>query len=532
MNIKKNIFNNFLLSAEENPHHVALYYQNKKITYKELLNKVYRVANYFNSINLKNDDVITLVSLNTPEAIASFLASSMMDLKIHLLHPLIIENNLIKELKEKKSKLLITMSIFLNKYKNVLNLNIPIYVLNPTSSLNSFKQFVFNTLNKKTLDEYIKNKKIAKYDDFTKTYKTIKNYSLEKGRVYLSSGGTEGKAKTIVLSDFAILSLIDLFPTLINFNIEEAKTIVMLGALPMFHGFGLVIGILAPLIYGGAILLMIQFHSKDVIKALRKNRLNILIGVPLIYEALLKNNKFNYKILKNIDVCFVGGDFISPSLLNRFNARLIQNESKAKLFEGYGLTETVTVLAVNTMKNNRLGSVGKPLKGIKVKILDNHNTPLKALKQGEIAVSGPTLMNGYLFEETNFIYIDNEKYIKTGDVGYLDNDNYLYFISRIKRIIKKRGFNIFPLAIEKFVSTLDGINECAYLNINNKEATYLFINPKKNKDEKLLKELINIKLKDNFEPYEIPDNIIFTTDFKKTNVGKIDYIYLSSLVDN
>lgn len=532
MNISSNIYHNIEDIIEKYPDHTAFYYQDKKIKYKELQQMIFRIGNYFEQLELKKDDVITLVAPNTPEAVACFFAASMLDLKIHLLHPLTLEKNLIKELKEKKSKLLITVSIFLNSYRNILKMDIPVFVLNPASSLNIIKRFAFSKLNKKQLIIYNQNKKINKYDDFKETEVNIKDYSPKKGRIFLSSGGTSGDPKTIVLSDFAILSLISKAPEILGISEEEVSHKTMLGALPMFHGFGLVMGILAVLNYGGSVALFPKFNTKPVIKVLKQGHLNMIIGVPIMFEALLRNPSFNGKMLKNIDVCFIGGDFISPSLLERFNKKLKYNGSSALLLEGYGLTETVTVLSVNTIKHHRDGSVGKPLSEIDVKILDDNNRVLPSYEKGEIAISSPTLMQGYLNEIDPFIYINGKKYVKSGDIGYLDSDNYLYFINRKKRVIKKRGFNIFPLSIEKYVSSLKNVKECAYLSKNNgkEEITYLFIAPEDNIDTNTLKEEILSNLKQEFQTYEIPDYIMFEKEFKKTNVGKIDYVYLATLI--
>ncbi len=532
MNIHNNIYHNIEYIFEKYPDNTAFYYQGKKIKYKELQQMVLRIGNYFEQLELKKDDVITLVAPNTPEAVACFFAASMLDLKIHLLHPLTLEKNLIKELKEKNSKLFITVSLFLNGYRNILKMDIPIFVLNPASSLNFIKRFAFNKINKNQLIIYNQNKKINKYDDFKEVEVNIKDYSSRKGRIFLSSGGTSGNPKTIVLSDFAILSLISKAPEILGISEEEISHKSMLGALPMFHGFGLVMGVLAVLNFGGAVALFPKFNTKPVIKVLKQKRLNMIIGVPIMFEALLRNPSFNNKMLKELDVCFIGGDFISPSLLERFNTCLKNNGSSALLLEGYGLTETVTVLSVNTIQNHRDGSVGKPLSGIDVKILDENNRILPSYEKGEIAISGDTLMQGYLNELDPFIYINGKKYVKSGDIGYLDADNYLYFINRKKRVIKKRGFNIFPLSIEKYVSSLANVKECAYLSKNNgkEEVTYLFISPENNVELKTLKEEILNSLKSEFQAYEIPDNIVFENNFKKTNVGKIDYVYLESLI--
>ncbi len=533
MDVRANLFVNFKNCAKENINRTAIYFQDKSITYGEFLQKIYRVSAFFQSIHLKKDDLITLVAPNTPESVACFYAASMLDLKIHLLHPLTNEKILIRELKEKQSKLFICVSLFLNNYPNILKMNIPIFVLNPASSLNFIKRFAFSRINKKDLKTYFKDKKIYKYDDYKTTNDKFKDYNPLKGRIYLSSGGTTSMPKTIVLSDFALCSLIKKVDTILNIPLEEIKTKSMVAALPMFHGFGLVMGILAVLNYGGKVSLLAKFNTNPVIKLIKQNRANYIIGVPLMFEALLKNPNFANENLKNIDTCFIGGDFISPSLLQRFNECLKNNGSKGLLLEGYGLTETVTVLSVNTLKEHRKGSVGKPLKGIEVIILDEKNNILPYHVKGEIAVAGDTLMEGYLEDENPFIFIKNKKYVKTGDIGYLDEDNYLYFISRKKRVIKKRGFNIFPLGIEKLVSSLPYISECAYLSKNNgkEEITYLFVVPNdKTFDKKEIENKLLLELKSNIQSYEIPDHIILEEKFQLTNVGKIDYVALSKKI--
>ena len=335
-------------------------------------------------------------------------------------------------------------------------------------------------------------------------------YDNKSGKIYLSSGGTSGKPKTIVLSDFSILSLIDVAPEVLGENIKkEVQSKFMLACLPMFHGFGLVMGILTLMLHGGADSILPKFRSQKVVDLIEKNKCNIIIGVPAMFEALLKNKNFYGEKLKNIDICFIGGDFIPPSLLQRFNKKLEENGSKAKVFEGYGLTETVTVMSVNTFENNCLGSVGKPINNVKVKILDDDHNVLNCFEKGEIAISGPTLMNGYLEGESNFIEIDKERYVLSGDIGYLDDEGFLFFVSRKKRIIKKKGYNIFPLEIEKYISSLDEVENCSYLskNGNAEEETYLFLEIKSQEQENIKNKVIEL-IRKNGQEYEVPDQVI------------------------
>lgn len=535
MDKSRTFYQTLLSVTEEVPKNPCRYYEGKTITYSSFLNLVEKAASSLASAGLKKDDLITLVAPNTPEAVALFYAASKLDISIHLLHPLTSQENILKEVKDKNSKLLIVVSIFRNKYPLLISSNIPRMALDPSASLSKIKQCLFSLKERKELTSYQKDRKLIPFGkNRRKTDRSL--YNSEKGRILLSSGGTTGESKSIILSDFAFYSVIENGPEIINAGAEEVreKHRCRLAALPMFHGFGLTRGILTRLCFGGTIALLPSFRTKKVVKLLKQNRLNILIGVPAIYEALLKNKDFYGEKLKQIWICFIGGDFISPSLLERFNKRLEEGGSKGKLFEGYGLTETVTVLSVNTRKNNRLGSIGKPLSNVKVKILDPITHEEKPfLEKGEIAVSGPVLRNGYYHQKNNpFFRINEEKWVLTGDIGFRDKDGYLYFVSRRKRRLKKKGRNVYPLSVEKKVSSLSGVKECAYLGETYKGRDYLclFVSLEKGTDENAEKKEIRNVLPKFFNSYELPDFILTQDSFTHTNVRKVDYLILAKIL--
>lgn len=530
IDVNKTIYENFRAVALVRGLSTAAYYEGRKLSYSDLLELSNKFAEYYFSLGLSKDDVITIVAPNTPESVAAFLGASQAGIKVHLLHPLVSQENILKEFHEKNSKLLVTVSLFIRFYDKLLSKNIPMLVLDFTNSLSCFKKVAFYLINRKKLAAYRARKDLPRFRKICKKRADNEiHYNSKTGRILLSSGGTTGKSKTIVLSDFALLSVIETGLWIINAKESEMVNKTMLAALPMFHGFGLAMGVLTMLLYGGKIALLPTFRTNKVIELLKKKQLNLLIGVPALYEALLKNKHFKGKLLEPIRECFIGGDFISPSLIERFNARLKEGDSKGKLLEGYGLTEAVAVLSVNRLFDNKTGSVGKPLPCVKVKIINEKNEEAKRGKKGEIIVSGESMMNGYFKENNSFCYIDNEPWIKTGDIGYIDEDNFLHFVSRKKRIIKKKGINIYPVAIEKFVSSLPYVEECAYLGEKHKEKDYtaLFITVKDGTSFETIKENLLASLKEELNTYEIPDFIFTNVQFKHTNVGKIDYISLS-----
>lgn len=523
------LYENLLSCNKNRLNKEALYYQNKSIKFKTLFEEVEKIASYFVSLGLKENDFITIVAPNIPEALYCFMAGNKLGLRVHLLHPLISLKPLKEELDEKHSKLLITLDIFSTKYEELLPYY-PILLISPSDSLAKFKQVAFKLLNKKSIS---KNPKFINYSTLPTHYQEAKtiHFDNKKDSIFLSSGGTTGKSKTIMLSDYAIYALITQADKIIDKKYIDDH--YMLAVLPMFHGFGLVMGVLTPLYNNARVSMVPQFHTLPVIKLIKKNKANILIGVPLIYEALLSKKEFDGDFIKNINLAFIGGDFISPSLLKRFNDHLKKHNSEGLLLEGYGLTETVTVCNVNTLKNHKDRTVGKPLSIVSNYIIDENNNILPPNTQGEIALGGETLMNGYYLHDVSkdFITLNGEKCVKTGDLGYIDEEGYLYFVSRAKNVIKHKGFNIYPLMIEKKVSTIDFVKECSYtsLIINELETPVLYLSLNSTTlTEEEIKSKLKSYIKEEFADYCIPERIYILDSLPHTNVGKIDVVKLKN----
>ncbi|MDY0278866.1 MAG: AMP-binding protein, partial [Acholeplasma sp.] len=289
-------------------------------------------------------------------------------------------------------------------------------------------------------------------------------------------------------------------------------------------------GVHAMLVFGGADTLMPKFDANKTIQLLKGNKINYLIGVPTLFEALLNHPEFSGPHLKNLRQAYVGGDYVSPSLKQRFNQVMADNQSHAQLLEGYGLTEVVTVCAVNTIFDQKMGTVGKPLPGIDIKIIDlETRETLPINESGEIAVSGPTRMNGYLNDtqatNSTFLSIDGKTYVLTGDYGAIDEDGYIIFKQRLKRIIKVSGMPVLPSEIETLVSSMPGISEVAAVGVKDQDRgnmIKLFITLKPGITKKISDEEIKSKIKSELSIYAVPKSIVYLDKMPKTIIGKID----------
>ena len=512
------------------PKEPAIFYQGATIAYSSLLSIVNKMAQTFLDCGLKQGDTITLLSPNTPEAVAVFYAASQLGLKLSLLHPLSKLEQILLDKKEKGSKLLIIASILIPTLPGLLENGLSILAIEVKGSLPLIKKLLYPLAMKDDSFSWKKHPEVIRFSKQKKRCLEVVDYPSKEGRILLCSGGTSGKEKSIVLSDFAFLSLIKTVPTIVDDSEEGVAQYVMLAALPMFHGFGLAMGILTFLCYGGSIELLPKFRTQKALAVFSHRRKAVLIGVPVMYEALLKNPNFDEKKLKYLHEAFVGGDFISPSLIKRFDEKAKKAGSKGKLLEGYGLTETVTVLTVNRLSANKEGTIGQCLPGIEAIVIDEDGNVLPPNQEGELLFTGDTMMNGYLDGEDPFVEINGKRYVKTGDIGKIDEEGYLTFVSRKKRMIKKKGFNIYPLRIEKRISSIQGIDECAYYSKFGKtsEESYLdLVLGEGSEKQTVLKEVEQV-LKKEFLEFEFPDHIQIKSDLPKTNVGKIDYKILQA----
>lgn len=511
-------------ALEKDGKSAALLYMGKTFSYDTLFRSIDDAAARLSSV-VKAGDVVTICMPNTPECVYCFYALNRIGAIAHMVHPLAPVNMLRKFMTSAKSKLLITLSINLEKYCE-LTKDYPIISIHPARSLNPVLRFAFNLKVKPYKGDMTG---ITDYDSLEKCAvpKEPERDGSTTG-VYLHSGGTGGEPKIIELSDNAIVALGD--RGLEALCKEDARGMYMLGALPMFHGFGLAMCIHTTLAYGGVTVLMPKFDPKSTVKLLKKNKMHFIIGVPNLFRALLKQKGFNGKALKNLYVGFVGGDCAPQDLLDGFNSRMESAGAHGRLFEGYGLTETVTVCAVNNYDYYRRGSMGHPLSNIDAIILEpNGSTPLAVGEKGEIAIAGDTLMNGYLNspEENAKVFVDigGKRYVRTGDFGYTDNDGYLYFIQRLKRIIKISGISVYPKEIEAAALEIDGVTGACAVEYrdNGKTKIALYLTGKEQD-----KDAVRTKIESDLSRYAVPTIVETIDSIPVTAVMKADTLALTA----
>ena len=508
--------------ATKFPNDFALNYLGRKISYKDLDKMIISKAFEFNKMNIKKGDIITICLPNIPNVIIAIYALNYLGATVCIIHPLSTAEEIKSYMKTINSKTLITLDLFYEKMKNDIDEIDEIILCRVNDYLDIFKKLLYNFKIKK-----IKNIKsnVTFWNNklFNEKIEQVKKEVTDTSIIMFSGGTVNGTGKAICLSDYNFNALADNVTRVVAVTVKDT----ILAILPLFHGFGLGVCIHTALSKGATSILIPRYSSKDFIDSVKKYKPNYIAAVPFMIESLIKTNDIPYeRFLKDI---FVGGEKVPLDLKNSFLELMQKRNGTARLREGYGLTETVTVCMVEESKEYPSDSIGSPLPNMEFKVIDEKGKELPAFKDGEICVSGPQVMNGYFNNEDNEGILVKDKndrvWLHTGDLGYKDDKDNYYFKQRIKQIIRVSGINVFPSIVESVISEVKGVDKCAVVGVKNnthKEIVKAFIQKKENYDEYELKkdilELCNIKL----NKWSIPKEIEFIDNFPITKVGKID----------
>lgn len=502
----------------------ALSFEGKKINYSTFIDNVDIFASKLYAYGVRKNQVVTLVSPNIPETIYTFYALNKIGAIVLVVHPLIPPMVLKEAMENVKSNLVIFPDIKYVDYKKSLN-DKDYLLLNVKSDLSLLKEAIYPIVYRSKLKNINKSKYIYRLPLSRKSFKINKDDN--KPSIYLRSGGTTGNSKTVVLNDKAFNNIAFQCHKILGFTQQEVEGKKMMAVLPIFHGFGLAMGVHSPLVNRATSALMISFDAKKVIKQIKKNELSFLLLIPYMTRKLLERKDFNGSKLKNLTHAFMGGDKADLKLFNEFNERMQKANSKCRLLEGYGMTETASVNFVNKLDSYKIGTVGKPIEGVRARIVDDDGNLLNFDEEGNIEICTNTMMLEYLNDQilTNEVITnsENEKWLKTGDVGKIDKDGFLTFIRRKKEMFKIAGINVFPSDINRIALSFDEVKDSAAIFVcNNKHPYVALFLESETKDKNKLEQEIREKLKSKLIKYSVPEKIIVLDKLPRTNVGKVD----------
>ena len=523
------------------PHNTALEYFDTQITYKDLIKKINRVAAALKAIGAKKGERITICMPNTPEAIYMFYAINEIGAVANMVHPLSSEKEIEDYLNQAGSRIMLCVDIAYPKVEAIIKDTEleQVVVVSPTRSMDLLVRAIYK-LTKGRKNHIKKSQHIITWGKFlSKANRYIGNpharVDAKDDAVIMYSGGTTGKPKGIILSN-------------LNFNAQAlgAKYLVpelfkpeysFMAFLPNFHAFGLGCCIHMPLYFGARTFLIPQFNPKKFKQYIKKYKVDILVGVPTVFEYLTKL-KFRKEDLKNVKFVVSGGDMISLTSKEAINDFLESHGSRAVIENGYGLTEASGGFIFSPRSVAKEPDViGYPIPDNEVLILDlKTGKPAPLGEDGEIVVRGLSVMKGYLGKPAEtadaFVKIGTKKYLRTGDIGYADERGVIHFRSRLKRMIVSNGYNIYPANIEDVTLKCKSVASCAVVGREDKlrgEKVVVFIVATDGASERNIRRELATIYRKYLAKYETPREIRFLPELPKTKLAKVDFRALEKL---
>lgn len=523
-------------SAEKWPDNVAYSYYGHKVTYKNFIRKIEKTARALKNYGVKEGDRVTICMPNTPEGITMVYAVNMVGAVCNMVHPLSSEKELEYYIKVADSKYVLVIDAVFDKIyrlRDTAQLE-RIIVVRPSAGLGFLKKKLYNTLHIKKVRLPSNDSRVVLWEDFiANSYFYQGNYHEERGgddlAVIMYSGGTTGAPKAVMLSNFNINAESICDSTMIRQIVPGAT---VLSILPIFHCFGLGICIHTPLCRGMGCILVPAFSHKQFADIIKKNEPNFIVGVPTLFEALI-NTKLKSNDLSSVTAVICGGDALNQTLRDKVNEFLKNHGSNAKIRVGYGLTEGSGAVCLSPEDSFSDGIIGVPFPDTDLKIIKNDTfNALPANAEGEICVSGPLVMMGYLGDDaetakTLRVHPDGKLWLHTGDIGYLSDDGFVYFAQRLKRMIISSGYNIYPTHLESIINSHEGVLTSIVIGIDHPykgqvPKAFIVLKPGYKAGKKVERE-IRALLERNVPIYALPVAYEFRDKLPKTLVGKVAF---------
>lgn len=524
-------------AADIYPGYIAYEFLGRKVSYKTMRKQVELCAKALKSSGLQPGESVTIALPNCPQALCLFYAVNLAGGVASMIHPLSSEMEIEYYLKTSRSVMVVTLDQLFGKFKNILDkTEVRLTIITGIQDGLAFpKNVAYKMTAGRKTEKVEETDCIFRWQTFMQLGKDYEGPYAESRlaqdpAVILFSGGTTGTTKGVVLTNY-------------NFNAQaimiKATVPVLspgdkfIAAMPMFHGFGLGICIHCMLYAGACSILIPRFTAKSYVKLISESKCSYFAGVPTLFEAILRVPPIHGLDFSNLKGIFSGGDSLSPELKDRFDKFLADHNSPVQVREGYGATETLSACCLSPKEGAKRGSIGIPFADMEFRIVD-HDTgkELPVGETGEIIISGPLIMKEYIGnpEETAQTLREDKngtRWLYTGDLGMIDEDGFVFFKGRAKRMIIASGYNVYPNQVEAVLEENPKVEKSCVIGVADKyrmQKIKAFVVLKQNVEpnEDTRKELMEY-CKTKFAKYAKPNEIEFRDSLPTTKIGKTDF---------
>ena len=523
--------------AAQYPNNVAFDFMGKSTTYKEMVANIEKCARSLRTLGVRQNDRVTIAMPNCPQAIYMFYAVNMIGAVANMVHPLSSEKELEFYINESESVTVVTLDQFYHKFEAIRENTcvVNIVIARIRDALSKPLRVGYMLTEGRKIKKIPEDAPVILWDEFMRLGKAcFWKYKVSRAAqdpaAILYSGGTTGTTKGILLTN---LNFNALGQQIIATNPMFRPGDKMLSAMPLFHGFGLGVCIHSMLSQGGRCILVPRFTAESYSKLITKYRCNFIAGVPTLYEALLRLPNMEGADLSCLKGVFSGGDSLSVELKKKFDKFLYDHKAVIQVREGYGTTETVTACCLTPPTKFKEGSIGIPFPDTYIKIVrPGTDEELPYGEEGEILLAGPTVMKEYIKhpEETAQTlrrHADGLTWVYTGDLGTMDEEGFIYFRGRSKRMIISSGYNIYPAQLENIFDANELVQMSCVIGVPDpyrmqRPKVFVTLKPGVEPSEATRQAIMDYAAK-HIAKYAMPKDLEFRETLPKTLVGKVAY---------
>ncbi len=481
-------------SAERLPHQPAVHFRNQLISYKELQEQVLKVAAGLKNIGVKEGVQVSLMMTNRPEYIVSYFAILANGATVVPINPTFKEQETTYIVNDSQSQFLLIEAVV----KPVIN-----------KAKGNFKQIKQIICLGEDDDEYTSWEELVSPSPISAPVQV--DASAVAQIIYTS--GTTGSPKGAMITH-SNLNWMTIAAAVLNKLTTNDR---ILCVLPLFHAYAKLQGFLAPIAHGATIYLEERFHPVETLNVITDHKITVFLGVPTMYAMFAQNPKLNEMDFSQLRTAGCGGASLPAELLYKTNKSF-----GVDISEGYGLTEsTVMLMTTPGDKPKKVGSVGFPIPGVDLKVVDAQGNVCPPHMVGEVIFTGPNMMKGYYKKPEETENAIKDGWLYTGDLAYCDDEGYHFIVDRKKDLIIRGGFNIYPREIEEVLYKHPEVVEASVIGRPDAvfgEKTVAFV---VSKNPELTEEEVRTYCSEQLAEYKVPDIVSFLSEIPKNRTGKI-----------
>ena len=520
----------FLTNAARNtPEKIAIHFMGKDIKYKELHESALKFAQYLQQLGIEKGDRIALMLPNTPQTVISYYGALYAGATVVMTNPLYTEREIEYQLKDSGAKVIVSLDILypriMKVFKNTALENVII------TSIKDYLPFPKNLLypyvqkKEQGVQVHVAHSGVShQFMEILKTSQAIEptiDFNFEEDLALLQyTGGTTGFPKGVMLTHKNLIANTRMCAEWLTEPNAQSEPPVILGILPIFHVYGMTTVLLYTVMQGGKMVLLPKFNAEMILKTIQKQRPTLFPGAPTIYIGLINHPQIKKYDLSSIKACISGSAPLPAEVQEQF-----EELTGGKLVEGYGLTESSPVTHANLLFENirQKNSIGIPWPDTDAMIVDGSiERPRANGEIGELVVKGPQVMKGYWNRPEENAMTLEDGWLKTGDLGYMDDDGFFYVVDRKKDVIIAGGYNIYPREVEEVLYEHPDVVECVAAGVpdpyrGETVKAYIVLREGATTTEADLNKFC----RENLAAYKVPRIYEFRAELPKTAVGKI-----------